>query len=42
MNDKDLNIAIGKRIRDIREKQNKTREQVAEQANISSQFLFEI
>lgn len=42
MNDKELNIAIGKRIRDIREKQNKTREQVAEQANISSQFLFEI
>ena len=42
MNDKELNAAIGKRIRNLREKQKKTREQVAELANISSQFLFEI
>ena len=41
-NSKELNADIGKRIRDIREMQGKTREQVAEQADISAQFLFEI
>ncbi|MBQ7477812.1 MAG: helix-turn-helix transcriptional regulator [Selenomonadaceae bacterium] len=39
---RELNAGIGKRIRDIREAQGKTREQVAEQADISAQFLFEI
>ena len=38
----ELNIDIGKRIRSAREAQNKTREQIAEAADISSQFLFEI
>lgn len=33
---------IGKRIRDIREEQSLSREQVAEKANISSQFLADI
>ena len=42
MINKDLNIEIGNRIRAIREAQNKTREQVAESANISAQFLFYI
>lgn len=43
MNEKnDLNVVIGNRIRYVRESQNKTREQVAEPANISAQFLFEI
>lgn len=42
MNSKDLNVEIGRRIRAIRESQNKTREQVAESANISAQFLFYI
>ncbi|MBQ9442325.1 MAG: helix-turn-helix transcriptional regulator [Selenomonadaceae bacterium] len=37
-----LNVEIGKRIRVIRELQKKTREQIAEIANISPQFLFEI
>ena len=39
---KELNTDIGKRIRNIREMQGKTREQIAEQADISAQFLFEI
>ena len=38
----DFNVAIGNRIRLIREAQKKTREQVAEEADISSQFLFYI
>ena len=42
MDNKDLNVEIGSRIRIIREAQNKTREQVAEAANISAQFLFYI
>lgn len=42
MADKDLNIEIGRRLRNIRERQKKTREQVAESADISAQFLFEI
>lgn len=37
-----LNVEIGKRIRVIRELQNKTREQLAEVAEISPHFLFEI
>ena len=37
-----LNLEIGNRLRKIREMQNKTREQVAEAAEISAQFLFEI
>lgn len=37
-----LNVEIGKRVRVIRELQNKTREQLSEAANISPQFLFEI
>ena len=39
---KDLNIEIGLRIRQIRECQKKTREQISEIANISPQFLFDI
>ncbi len=39
---KDLNIEIGSRIRQIRKGQKKTREQIAEIANISPQFLFDI
>ncbi len=42
MTKKDLNIEIGSRIRQIREGQKKTREQIAEIANISPQFLFDI
>ena len=42
MNRKDLNIQIGNRIRLVRESQGKTREQVAEVAEISPQFLFDI
>ena len=42
MSKKDLNIQIGGRIRLIREAQGKTREQVAEIADISPQFLFDI
>lgn len=38
----DFNISIGNRVRLIREAQKKTREQVAEEANISAQFLFYI
>ena len=38
----DLNFEIGNRIRLIREAQNKTREQIAELAEISPHFLFEI
>lgn len=42
MANKNLNVEIGNRIRTIRETQSKTREQVAETADISAQFLFEI
>jgi len=38
----DLNLEIGQRIRLIREAQKKTREQIAELAEISPHFLFEI
>lgn len=38
----DFNVDIGKRIRQIRESQGKTREQIAEAAEISPQFLFYI
>ena len=38
----DFNTNIGKRLRAVREAQGKTREKLAEQADISSQFLFEI
>lgn len=38
----DFNVDIGKRIRQIRESQHKTREQIAEAAEISPQFLFYI
>lgn len=37
-----LNVEIGKRVRVIRELQNKTREQLSEVAEISPHFLFEI
>lgn len=39
---KDLNQEIGERVRMIREDQGRTREQLAEKAGISTQFLFEI
>ena len=42
MNANDFNLDIGKRIRQIRESQGKTREQIAEIAEISPQFLFYI
>ncbi len=42
MNKKDLNIAIGKRIRLLRESQGKTRDVLSEEADISPHFLFEI
>lgn len=42
MSSKDLNIAIGNRIRLIRESQKKTRDKLAEEADISPHFLFEI
>ena len=42
MSNKDLNIAIGNRVRLIRESQGKTRDKLSEEANISSHFLFEI
>ena len=42
MNWKDLNIAIGNRIRLIREAQGKTRDKLSEEADISPHFLFEI
>ena len=40
--DNNFNVAIGQRIRLIREAQGKTREQIAEIAEISAQFLFYI
>ena len=42
MSNKDLNMAIGNRVRLIREAQGKTREKLSEEADISSHFLFEI
>lgn len=42
MQKKELNIVVGKRIREIREYQRYTREQVAERADISTQFLADI
>ena len=42
MSTNDFNVDIGKRIRQIRESQGKTREQIAEVAEISQQFLFYI
>ena len=42
MSRKDLNIAIGNRIRLIREAQGKTRDKLSEEADISAHFLFEI
>lgn len=42
MSANDFNMDIGKRIRQIRESQGKTREQLAEVAEISPQFLFYI
>ena len=42
MNKKDLNIAIGSRIRVLRESQGKTRDKLSEEADISPHFLFEI
>lgn len=42
MDKKDLNIAIGNRIRLIREEQGKTRDKLSEEAEISPHFLFEI
>lgn len=42
MSNKDLNVAIGKRIRLLRESQGKTRDVLSEEAEISPHFLFEI
>ncbi len=42
MDKKDLNIAIGNRIRLLREAQGKTRDKLSEEAEISPHFLFEI
>ena len=42
MGNNNLNSAIGNRIRLIRDAQGKTREQLAELAEISAHFLFEI
>ena len=42
MSRKELNLAIGQRIRLIREAQKKTREQLSKVAKISPQFLFDI
>ena len=42
MSKKDLNIAIGNRIRLLRETQRKTRDKLSEEAEISAHFLFEI
>ena len=42
MSNKDLNIAIGNRVRLIRESQGKTRDKLSEEADISPHFLFEI
>ena len=36
------NVEIGQRIREIRKEQNKTREELAEKAEISTKFLYEI
>lgn len=36
------NVEIGERIRELRETQNDTREKLAEKANLSSKFLYEI
>lgn len=42
MEKKALNIAVGERIRTMRETNRFTREQLAEKANISTQFLYDI
>ena len=42
MEKKPLNVAVGERIRTMRESSHLTREQLAEQANISIQFLYDI
>ena len=42
MGNNNLNSEIGNRIRLVREAQGRTREQIAELAEISSHFLFEI
>lgn len=42
MDKRQLNVAIGSRIRQRREELGCTREQIAERANISVQFLFDI
>lgn len=42
MEKKPLNVAVGGRIRDMREREHLTREQLAELANISIQFLSDI
>ena len=42
MDKKELNIAIGQRIRVLREAQGKTRDKLSEEAEISPHFLFEI
>ena len=42
MQKKDLNVAVGGRIRKVREHQHYTREQIAERADISAQFLADI
>ncbi|MBR3723399.1 MAG: helix-turn-helix transcriptional regulator [Selenomonadaceae bacterium] len=42
MQKKELNVAIGGRIRKVREHQHYTREQIAEKADISAQFLADI
>lgn len=36
------NVEIGQRIRKIRKEQNKTREELAEKAEISTKFLYEV
>lgn len=42
MDKKELNVAIGNRIRLLREAQGKTRDKLSEEADISPHFLFEI
>ena len=42
MEKKSLNVEVGRRIREIREYQHFTREQLSEKANISTQFLSDI
>ena len=42
MQKKELNVAVGGRIRKVREHQHYTREQIAERADISAQFLADI